>query len=100
MINPTLQQETLTASLKQKSRSKWVADFAKSQILKRLQLLQKGCLTLIDGTEQHRFGNSDGVNVIVYVHDSRFYGEIAFGGSIGAAKLICWVIGQLIILPM
>lgn len=86
MINHTLQQETLTASLKQKSRSKWVADFAKSQILKRLQLLQKGRLTLVDGVEQHKFGNSDAVNATIYVHDSRFYGEIAFGGSIGAGE--------------
>jgi cyclopropane-fatty-acyl-phospholipid synthase len=86
MINHTLQQETLTASLKQKSRSKWVADFAKSQILKRLQLLQKGRLTLVDGPEQHKFGISDGVNATIYVHDSRFYGEIAFGGSIGAGE--------------
>lgn len=86
MINQTVQQETLTANLKQKSRSKWVADFAKSQILKRLQLLQRGRLTLIDGTQQHRFGNGDELNATIYVHDSRFYGEIAFGGSIGAGE--------------
>lgn len=86
MINHGSQQETLTASLKQKSRSKWVADFAKSQILKRLQMLQKGRLTLIDGTERHKFGKSDEINAILYVHDSRFYGEIAFGGSIGAGE--------------
>jgi cyclopropane-fatty-acyl-phospholipid synthase len=86
MINHTLQQETLTASLKQKSRSKWVANFAKSQILKRLQFLQKGRLTLVDGAEQHRFGSSDGANATIYVHDSRFYGEVAFGGSIGAGE--------------
>jgi cyclopropane-fatty-acyl-phospholipid synthase len=86
MINHTLEQETLTGSLKQKSRSKWVADFAKSQILKRLQLLQKGSLTLIDGAEQHNFGISDEISATIYVHDSRFYGEIAFGGSIGAGE--------------
>ncbi len=82
----SLQQETLTASLKQKSRSKWVADFAKSQMLKRLQLLQRGSLTLIDGAEQHKFGNSDEIDATINVHDTRFYGEIAFGGSIGAGE--------------
>ena len=86
MINNTSQQETLTASLKQKSRSKWVADFAKSQILKRLQLLQKGRLTLNDGAEQYSFGSSEGTKAKIHVHDSRFYGEIAFGGSIGAGE--------------
>ena len=86
MTNTSLQQETLTASLKQKSRSKWVADFAKSQIIKRLQSMQKGRLTVIDGSEKHTFGQSDEIRTTIYVHDSRFYGEIAFGGSIGAGE--------------
>ncbi|MDI1309516.1 MAG: cyclopropane-fatty-acyl-phospholipid synthase [Methylotenera sp.] len=87
MLNTQIvQQETLTASLKQKSRSKWVADFAKSQILKRLQQLQKGRLTLVDGDEQHTFGKNEGLSARIYVHDPRFYGEIAFGGSIGAGE--------------
>lgn len=86
MINTTLQQETLTASLKQKSRSKWVADFAKSQILKRLQHLHTGHLTLIDGDEKHIFGSIRGIGATITVHDPRFYGEIAFGGSIGAGE--------------
>lgn len=85
----SLPQETLTASLKQKSRSKWVADFAKAQILKRLQHLQTGELTVVDGAETHYFGkfdNSDAISAAVTVHDPRFYGEIAFGGSIGAGE--------------
>jgi cyclopropane-fatty-acyl-phospholipid synthase len=86
MINNAYQQRTLTASLKQKSRSKWVADFAKSQILKRLKLLKNGRLTLVDGIQQHIFGNDDSINATITVHDSRFYGEIAFGGSIGAGE--------------
>lgn len=84
-------QETLTISLKQKSRSKWVADFAKAQILKRLQSLQIGQLTIIDGTESHIFGGSDlklngSIKATITVYDLRFYGEIAFGGSIGAGE--------------
>lgn len=86
MSNTNLTQELLTASLKQKSRSKWVANFAKAQILKQLQLLQQGQLTLIDGAERHQFGNSTSLNATIHVHDPRFYGEIAFGGSIGAGE--------------
>lgn len=86
MMNTTLQQETLTANLKQKSRSKWVADFAKSQIIKRLQHLHTGHLTLIDGDEKHTFGSTGGIGATITVHDPRFYGEIAFGGSIGAGE--------------
>jgi cyclopropane-fatty-acyl-phospholipid synthase len=86
MMNTILQQETLTASLKQKSRSRWVADFAKSQILKRLQHLHTGHLTLIDGNQKYVFGNNGEITATITIHDPRFYGEIAFGGSIGAGE--------------
>lgn len=88
MTNNSLLQETLTASLKQKSRAKLVANFAKSQILKNLRQLELGQLKIIDGNEVYRFtGNgNDEISATIYVHDARFYGEIAFGGSIGAGE--------------
>lgn len=79
-------QETLTNPLKAKSRAKWVADLAKAQILKRLQQIQTGTLTLIDGNERLTFGSTSSIEVSIQVHDPRFYGEIAFGGSIGAGE--------------
>jgi cyclopropane-fatty-acyl-phospholipid synthase len=79
-------QETLTAPLKAKSRAQWVANFAKQKILQRLTGLQKGSLTIQDGTETHQFGHSDEITANITVHDPRFYGEIAFGGSIGAGE--------------
>ncbi len=84
--NTSLAQETLTTGLKQKSRSKWVANFAKTQILNRLKQLKIGNLTMIDGQEQHIFGDCDSIKATIHVHDARFYGEIAFGGSIGAGE--------------
>jgi len=86
MSNIALPQETLTTNLKQKSRSKWVAEFAKAQILKRLQGLHYGQITLVDGNDLYKFGTNDEISATVYVHDTRFYGEIAFGGSIGAGE--------------
>ena len=86
MMTQTQLQETLTTPLKAKSRSKWVADFAKSQILKRLKGVRTGKLTLIDGAEKHIFGQTGQIEVTIHVHDPRFYGEIAFGGSIGAGE--------------
>jgi cyclopropane-fatty-acyl-phospholipid synthase len=86
MSNIALPQETLTTNLKQKSRSKWVAEFAKAQILKRLQGLHYGQITLVDGKDLYKFGTNDEISATVYVHDTRFYGEIAFGGSIGAGE--------------
>lgn len=80
--------ETLTTPLKAKSRAKWVAKFAKAQILKRLSHIEDGQLTLIDGDVTHHFGasKSQGIKACIVVHDARFYGEIAFGGSIGAGE--------------
>lgn len=83
------QQETLTSSLKKKNRAKWVAGFAKSQILSHLQRLTSGSLNLKDGDEVHHFGQDAAeavINATIQVHDARFYGEIAFGGSIGAGE--------------
>lgn len=80
--------ETLTTPLKAKSRAKWVAKFAKAQILKQLSLIEDGQLTLIDGDITHHFGASkaQGIAACIIVHDARFYGEIAFGGSLGAGE--------------
>lgn len=87
MSNAAIQQETLTTSLKQKSRSKWVAGFAKAQILKHLDDLKIGRLTLIDGAETYAHGDAaHPLHAVIHVHDPRFYGEIAFGGSIGAGE--------------
>ena len=92
-------QESLTNSLKVKNRAKWVASFAKSQILSHLKNLQTGRLTLVDSSENYFFGNpSHALHATIHVHDQRFYGEIAFGGSIGAGEaymLGYWSAGNL-----
>ena len=87
MSTPIIQQEILTTSLKQKSRSKWVAGFAKSKILRHLSNLKIGRLTLTDGKNTYIYGDeAHKLDATIYVHDARFYGEIAFGGSIGAGE--------------
>ena len=86
---PITQQETLTRSLKSKSRARWAATFAKSQILNKLQQLEIGRLRIVDGNEVHDFGQAAEnatISTHIQVHDARFYGEIAFGGSIGAGE--------------
>ncbi|WP_047533612.1 SAM-dependent methyltransferase [Methylotenera sp. N17] len=86
MTSHTLPQEKLTTLLKAKSRAKWVADVAKTQVLKRLQQLRVGQLMLVDGESMHTFGQPTSIQASIHVHDPRFYGEIAFGGSIGAGE--------------
>jgi cyclopropane-fatty-acyl-phospholipid synthase len=84
----TLPVDTLTKPLKAKSRARWVAQFAKSQVLKRLAGLKVGYLLIVDGNQCHAFGDAANapVEATITVHDPRFYGEIAFGGSIGAGE--------------
>jgi cyclopropane-fatty-acyl-phospholipid synthase len=79
-------QETLTSALKPKSRSKWLQNFARKQVLARLKYLQKGHLTLIEHGIKYEFGNDNSLAATVTVHDTHFYGEMAFGGSIGAGE--------------
>lgn len=85
---PAAVNDPLTRPLKSKSRAKCVATLAKTQVLKRLQSLHTGQLTLLDGAEKYHFGRPDasGLQVTLTVLDPRFYGEIAFGGSIGAGE--------------
>jgi cyclopropane-fatty-acyl-phospholipid synthase len=58
-------------------------------VLSRLDGLRRGRLTIRDGDEEFRFGDS-GENaelaVEVTIHDRRFYGDIAFGGSLGGGE--------------
>ena len=79
-------QETLTAALKPKQRSAWLQQFARRQVLARLSRLQIGQLTLIENGQQTVFGLDTRIKATVTVNDSHFYGEIAFGGSIGAGE--------------
>ena len=55
----------------------------------RLSHLRDGELTIVDGERHSRYGERTGrcpLSVTVRVHDARFWGEIAFGGSIGAGE--------------
>ena len=81
-------QETLTSSLKQKSRAKnaWLQNFARKQVLARLKRLQIGQLTIIENGKQTVFGSDKSIQATVTIDDGHFYGEMAFGGSIGAGE--------------
>jgi cyclopropane-fatty-acyl-phospholipid synthase len=78
--------ETLTRALKTKTRSAWLQNFARKQVLARLGRLQTGELTIIENGQQTVFGHNKSIQATVTVLDAHFYGEIAFGGSIGAGE--------------
>ena len=65
---------------------------AKRILIKRLEYLQYGSINLVeDGKSQLFGGNASNstlkkINVTLHVKDSQFYGEVVFGGSIGAGE--------------
>jgi cyclopropane-fatty-acyl-phospholipid synthase len=78
--------ETLTRTLKTKTRSVWLQNFARQQVLARLAKLQNGHLTLIENGKKYEFGSDKSIAATITVNDAHFYGEMAFGGSIGAGE--------------
>lgn len=81
-----MKQETLTSALKIKKRSGWLQRFAKQLVLAKLKNLSFGQLIMVDNNETYHFGNAKELTATITVLDSHFYGEIAFGGSIGAGE--------------
>jgi cyclopropane-fatty-acyl-phospholipid synthase len=86
-----MSQEILTRALKSKQRMTivkkiWLQQYARSQVLARLTRLKTGQLTIIENDQQRIFGNDKNLQATITVKDAHFYGEIAFGGSIGAGE--------------
>jgi cyclopropane-fatty-acyl-phospholipid synthase len=62
---------------------------ARRLVLKQLTGLERGCLELVDGEERFHFGEareSAELAVRIRVTGRSFYGDIAFGGSVGAGE--------------
>lgn len=60
---------------------------ARRAVLSRLGRVAEGDLTVVDGGEVHRFGRrGDPLRATITVHDPRFWGAIASGGTNGAAE--------------
>jgi cyclopropane-fatty-acyl-phospholipid synthase len=63
--------------------------FARRVIMTLLQKLVYGGLILVEGGQQHRFGDlsvRDALQAVITVHHAQFYTRLLFGGSIGAAE--------------
>ncbi len=62
---------------------------AQRAVRQRLTAIERGSLVISDGPVNDRYGTASKqypLNETVRVHDSRFYSEMAFGGSIGAGE--------------
>ncbi len=84
----TTQVSTLNY-LNAKKSSRWLHNWARKLVHAKLQHLQAGQLTLIEDGQVYYFGKQSTqfpISVTLQVLDPQFYGEIAFGGSIGAGE--------------
>jgi cyclopropane-fatty-acyl-phospholipid synthase len=59
---------------------------ARVLVFNQLKKIKTGQITIIEGSQKFSFGKKDKLNVRVTVHDPRFYGALAFGGSIGVSE--------------
>ncbi|MBT8063179.1 MAG: hypothetical protein KJO85_10890, partial [Gammaproteobacteria bacterium] len=62
---------------------------ARKIVFRHLVSLEHGELVLLDGNERHVFGKVDSdedLRATITVTDPRFFGEIAYGGSIGTGE--------------
>ncbi len=82
MNDTTLIHSSLRAAL---PRGDWLAKLGRRLVLRQLQQLHTGTLTLMEGPTQRHFGHGL-PQVQLSVHHPAFYADLAFGGSIGAGE--------------
>lgn len=58
----------------------------KAGLLKQLNMLHGGTITLIDGHETHHLGLGGSIQVTVVIRHPRAWKRLAFGGTVGAAE--------------
>ncbi len=73
-------------------------------VLGQLRALEHGELLIREGNREHHFGRPDpaaGLRATLAVNNPRFWGDLAFGGSIGAGEAFmqdCWECDDLVAL--
>ena len=58
---------------------------ARHAVLANLEKLECGRITIVEDDQRHNFGRN-GLRATITISDPRFYSDLAFGGSIGAAE--------------
>jgi cyclopropane-fatty-acyl-phospholipid synthase len=102
MMSPQSPEATTNLAQARGSRPGLFDSLVRNALFARLRELRNGCLVLVDRTERHRFGApSAGLPepIVIHVHDARLYGDVAFGGSVGAGEAYMrgyWSTNQLV----
>ncbi len=102
MTSPHNPEATVRLAPARDTRPGVLDALGKRAVLAKLAALRDGCLVMVDGGERHRFGKPSAAlpePVVIHVHDSRLYGDVAFGGSVGAGEAYMrgyWTTAQLV----
>jgi cyclopropane-fatty-acyl-phospholipid synthase len=102
MTSPHNPEVTAALAPAQEARPGLLDALGRRAVLARLRELRHGCLVMVEGKERHRFGTPSAdlpEPVIIHVHDPRLYGDVAFGGSVGAGEAYMrgyWTTAQLV----
>ena len=68
---------------------------ARKAVRKKLLSLRHGLIEIRDGSQRHTFGQQgkgETLKATIIVNDARFYGDLAYGGSVGAGE--SWMQGH------
>ena len=102
MTSPRNPEATAGLALSGENRPGTLDALGKRAVFAKLRALHQGCLIMIEGKSRHRFGNPCAElpePVLIHVHDARLYGDVAFGGSVGAGEAYMrgyWTTAQLV----
>jgi cyclopropane-fatty-acyl-phospholipid synthase len=81
-----------TEIIPQKKSLGYLRDFFRNQVFKVLKELRYGQLIIVEGAQQHLFGEPAGTVIEIRVHHPRFYQAVVLNGSIGAAE--SYILGE------
>ncbi len=59
---------------------------ARSLVFRQLKKIDTGYISIQEGNKRFSFGKKENLSAHITVHDPRFYGALAFGGSIGVSE--------------
>lgn len=78
-----------TDQLVESAKPGFLDRMARKIVLRQLQSIRYGQLVLRDGKDQWTYGekkSADDLSATITVRDPRFYGEVAYGGSVGTGE--------------
>ncbi|HCB68247.1 MAG TPA: SAM-dependent methyltransferase, partial [Methylophilaceae bacterium] len=59
---------------------------ARALVFRQLKKIDTGYISIQEGNKKFSFGKKGNLSAHITVHDPRFYGALAFGGSIGVSE--------------